>query len=101
MIIRCKNSLTGAHKWLEKVGKNKDKPDQCILCNQLRESIEHNTDKERKENGKEEPYEHAPWALNKVEGVKCTYCGDRSLKDKNDCMQNGCPYHLDGDDGMY
>lgn len=93
MIIRCKNSLTGAHKWLEKVGKNKDKPDQCILCNQLRVDIE------RQE--KEEPYEDAPWALNKVEGVKCTYCGDRSLKDKDDCMQNGWPYHLDGDDGMY
>jgi len=43
---------------------------------------------------KEEPYEDATWALNKVEGVRCAHCGDRSLKDKNVCMQNGCPYDL-------
>ena len=33
---RCKNSLTGEHKWLERRGKNKDKPEQCVLCNFLK-----------------------------------------------------------------
>lgn len=32
----CKNSLSRKHKWLEKRGKNKDKPSQCIYCNQLK-----------------------------------------------------------------
>ena len=36
----CKNSLTGKHKWLEKTVKNKGKPDQCILCKQLKTDIE-------------------------------------------------------------
>jgi len=49
----------------------------------------------------ETPIEDAPWALKKKEGVRCKQCGDTSLKDKRDCMQNGCPYDLSGDDGMY
>lgn len=36
---RCKNSLTGEHKWLKRIGKNTNKPQQCIHCNQLLVSL--------------------------------------------------------------
>jgi len=39
-LLPCLNSLTGEHKWLEKVGKNKDKPDQCVYCKKLREDLD-------------------------------------------------------------
>lgn len=35
----CPNSLSGKHKWLEHWGKNKDKPEQCILCNHLKSDL--------------------------------------------------------------
>ena len=37
--IWCHSSLTGKHKWLDKVGKNKDKLDQCILCGHLKRDL--------------------------------------------------------------
>lgn len=36
----CKNSTTWEHQRLERVGKNADKPEQCVLCNKLRTDIE-------------------------------------------------------------
>ena len=51
---------------------------------------------------KELPIADKPWALKPVEGVVCpsSRCHDTRLEDKGRCMQNGCPYHLDGDDGF-
>jgi len=34
--VRCHNSLSAKHEWLDRVGKNKDKPEQCVLCNKLK-----------------------------------------------------------------
>ena len=28
----CPNTLTGEHRWLERIGKNADKPEQCTAC---------------------------------------------------------------------
>ena len=40
-LLRCCNSLDGQHKWLERSAKNKNKPEQCVLCNQLKVDLEY------------------------------------------------------------
>lgn len=41
----CPNATNGRHKWLDKIGKNKNKPDQCVLCNTLKQDIDNLGDK--------------------------------------------------------
>jgi hypothetical protein len=53
----------------------------------------------------EQTHPRFPWALVPVEGVKCPAvmfnCTDREVAEKIKCNHNGCPYDLDGDDGMF
>lgn len=35
----CKNSSSGKHHWLYLVLENKEKPEQCVLCNQLKKDL--------------------------------------------------------------
>lgn len=49
-------------------------------------------------------YEDKPWALQPLEGVSCPCivkrCNATTIEQKQNCMWNGCPYDVEGDDGF-